>query len=222
MIVPEGRPGQASNSAPPSEIFRSVFAAAARILKQRGFAREGHSFYVRGAHHWGVINFQKSRYNDPNLHSFTLNLGVYAARLHPGGSLPRRKPSVRACHWQERLGIVAKGRDEWWEITVRSDRDALAREVEDAVLRYALPEVARYMSDEALRDYYLSGRRPTNMDPLAAKANLAVLLEAIGPEVQRDLVVEELRFHPDRARLHQLGFRFDGERLVPFGLGGIE
>jgi len=214
MVTSANSPDRSVRTMSPADTFRRVLAAAAQALRNHGFTRYGQSFYLRGANDWGVLSFQKSVHNGPDLHRFTLNLGVYSGRLDRTGSLPDEKPSVWDCHWQDRLGTLVHGRDEWWEITSSTDADALAREVAAAILHHALPQLARQMSDEALRDYCLSGRRPTNMGDLAAKANLAVLLQSIGPEEQLPPLLADVRRHPDDD-LHWAGFRFDADRIVP-------
>ncbi len=157
MVTSVDSPDRGVRAMSLADTFRQVLAAVAQPLRNQGFTRYGQSFYLRGPDHWGVLAFQKSVHNSPDLHRFTLNLGVYSARLSPTSSLPSEKPSVWACHWHERLGILVHGRDKWWEITSSTNAARLVRDVNAAILQHALPQVARQMSDEALRDYYLSG-----------------------------------------------------------------
>ena len=59
-------------------------------------------------------------------------------------------------------------------------------------MKAAVPEISRYVSDEALRDLWLSGRSP-GLGEYERLRYLAVLLKAISPGEHLEPTLEALR-----------------------------
>lgn len=158
-----------------ADVVRPAFVA----LKPLGFRRTGSQLYVESDDNWGVIGFQRSPVSGlvPR-DSFTVNLGVVSRRLVAFFSSTRlvagKLPEVNH-HWRERLGfLLDPPRDEWWPLD--ADLTAIIKLLKER----AVPLIRRHMTDEALRDLWLSGQSP-GLTYLRSIECLCVLLQALGP-----------------------------------------
>lgn len=172
-------------------------------LAAHGFAKRGQTFYLFDHGNWGLINFQRGRSAAPGATEFTVNLGIASARLSRRRDAEWRtwRPAEYECDWRMRLGhLMAPARDKWWTITASTNLDELAGELLDPIETLAVPEIRRFISDEALRDLWLSGRSPglTNAQRLS---RLAILLRALGPaELLPTITAEAEEANSDAAR----------------------
>ena len=164
-------------------------------LKQRGFSGRGSTFHLERSGSWGLVGVQKSQESRKDRVRFTVNLGVTSGRLQRFAARASHgsRPTVEDCHWQERLGfLLPDPQDRWWTIDPAHTVEALAPELVAQVLEVGVPEVEKYLSDEALRDLWLSGRSP-GLTELERLQNLAALLSAIGPRDALPRVLSDLR-----------------------------
>lgn len=179
----------------PADAFKEILKRNALALRAYGFSRSGSTFYLRKAGNWGVINFQKSKDSSVDNIVFTVNLGIASTRLLAFFShiRPDMKPSVWDCHWRERLGyLLPEHSDIWWTINSTTPVDELGQEIQGYVVNLGVPELEKYISDEALRDLWLSGRAPGLTD-FQRLMYVSVLLKALGPLDRLDSVLEELQ-----------------------------
>jgi hypothetical protein len=96
------------------------------------------------------------------------------------------------CQWRQRLGfLMPNHRDEWWSIEAATSIESLGKRICESLENLAIPEIDRYIQDQALRDLWLSGHSPglTNFQRLM---NLSVLMKALGPQTKAELIVREL------------------------------
>lgn len=161
----------------------------------RGFRAKGLTFHRRVADNFGIVQLQKSRNSTATLVEFTINLGVFSARVQRTLSsimwMPEvaRVPAETACHLRKRIGsLLPEPRDVWW--SVRSD--AVLTEL-GAAIRWVLelhgfPFLEARISDEGLRDRWLE-RPPRGPEGLA----LAVLVRDLGPHEVLASLLERLR-----------------------------
>src|SRR5262245_38306929 len=175
--------------------FRQMLNRIAHVLKTRGFQRQGNTFCWRKDNNLGLISFQRSCNSNRDLILFAVNLGVISELLfrffNPSRDLS--KPELSCSQWQERLGFLLPARcDQWWEITDESSVERVTNELCDALIKVAIPEISRLITNEALRDLWVSGKSP-GLTNLSRLVNLSVLLHEIGPAIALPDVLSEYR-----------------------------
>lgn len=88
------------------------------------------------------VNFQASQWGASQEGSFTINLVVtsdWLYRAWSGRELPAN-PATALFPVQQRIGsLLPEHRDLWWKIADATDVGLLSREVEEAIVHYALP-----------------------------------------------------------------------------------
>lgn len=143
-------------------------------LLARGHVRKGLSFYRdRGQVIW-VVEFQASRTHSG---TFAVNVGVLSRRVDAArGRDAGDFPSVDQCHWRERLGVLASGKDVWWPITRES-----CNEVRAALTSKGLSALEALDGDIALRDLWARG-----VSPGLTRQQRAALLAALQRELSAD------------------------------------
>jgi hypothetical protein len=154
-------------------------------LQLFNFSRSGHTFYVSKRGNWGLVNFQKSKWSTSDKLEFTVRLGIASTNLlkffRPVTS--ELRPGISACHWQIALGRLLKPHKDWWVISANTSFEDISKEVRHYVVDIGLPEMDKYLSDEALRDLWLSGQDPTLLLTDSERQKLLlVLLKIHGPE----------------------------------------
>ena len=151
------------------------------VLRPEGFLRwKGAAFVRRSPEDWlEVIWLQKERYGS---RTFTVN--CMAVLLF----LPGAEPDMTV---GERLGVLAAGRDVWWDFAADAAEGSF-RNVGEALRRFGLPWFERLRGDGARKALLREGDRPW------AKAWLAAL-DARGsdPAAER----ESIRENSQRLRL---------------------
>jgi hypothetical protein len=101
---------------------------------------------------WEVVNVQKSFMSDAAEVHFTINLAVGVGALRDGNlDWPDgRRPAVSACHFRERIGILASGVDTWWTVGPETEHAPLGRTLVEALEAYGLPWLAQHSGEAAL------------------------------------------------------------------------
>ncbi len=178
---------------------------AAPLLTSLGFERRGQVFGLNGPDGWGVVNFQRDRYNTQERVKFTINLGVWSrrlARFH--GVAPDRAvfPAEMDCHWRARIGEFLRGGpslygergphviDRWWTIEWFTWRRRLGASVCAALRDHGVPQVQCRMSDAALLDLCLNGEStPHAVNPVSV---CVLLHEHRGPSACKEYAEREL------------------------------
>jgi hypothetical protein len=168
----------------------------ATALESRGFTRRRALLAQRRASgNWLVIKFQKSRESTLSNVRLTLNVGVVStvlARAAGGTLVALEAMPTAAWHLLERIGRwTPAGDDRWWSIADEADVDVAVDEIERALV-LALDELDGMVSDEQLRDLWLSERSPGLTDGQRL-VHLGELLAAIGPAELLPAVLDDLR-----------------------------
>lgn len=179
----------------PADKLKELVGRIAPVLKGHGFSRKGLTFYINRDGNYGLINFQKSTKSNSDMIIFTINIGVISRRLLQFFSAEQRSTDlfVDNCHWRERIGFMLPTRqDKWWTIEANTSTEHLAEELCEYIVSLAIPEINKYIEDEALRDLWLSGRSPglTNFQRLM---NLSVMVKALGPSDELESVMRDLQ-----------------------------
>lgn len=183
-----------------TEAFNQVVKETAHSLKSLGFTKSGQNFYLKQAGNWGLINFQKSRWNTSTVIEFKVNLGIASTTLLQFFKPVtwESRPTISACHWRKNLGSLLEPRhDHWWLLSQNSTPEriaTLAEEIRVAVTDIGIPTLFKYISDESLRDLWLS-KRPTFLSEFQRFKHLLVLLKKYGPANSFDKVSQEFIRH---------------------------
>lgn len=184
----------------PSQAFKELLKANAAMMKREGFSRSGQTFFLHADGNWGLINFQRSMASSRLQITFTINLGIASARLlkvfpppHARATGRDTRPDIWDCHWRERIGsLLPERKDIWWKIGMNSQVERLGDQINTHLRELAIPEVKKYISDESLRDLWLTRRSP-GLTELQRLEYLSVLMKALGPQESLESVLEELR-----------------------------
>jgi len=155
-------------------------------LKKHGFTLKGRTFYVFDSGNWGLIEIQNGTRSTQDAIAFTINVGI-ACRRFSGLSddeWRRTRPPMYRADYNLRLGFLLglpTGRkDKWWTLEAQTDLSSLAEELLGHLRGAAIPEIRRLISDEGLRDYWLSGQGG-GLSERQRLSKLETLLRAIGP-----------------------------------------
>lgn len=185
----------------PSEMFNSLIAkSVSPVLRAHGLSRRNKTFYFQRMSNWGLIDFQKSTKSDTGKVIFAINIGVVSLRLLKFFS-PRdylsivrgtRKPNIWQCQWRVRLGHLVSNTDKWWDVSPATNLQALSSEILGHIQDVGLPELQKFIGDDALRDLWLDGRSPSLTD-FERLRYLSVLLKVIGPTSKLDVVLRQLQ-----------------------------
>jgi hypothetical protein len=151
-VVPRDAPSATMRDMP-SRTDTLIRGSVAPPLREAGFRGSGSTFFTRRPGNVAVVNFQMSR--DPGVAKFTINGGVYSARLGRSGV---KRPSVWDCHYQVRVGqLLDPPRDLWWALPdPLSPGDAVVQEVMRVLFGALIPDLERHLDDSDLRDYWMA------------------------------------------------------------------
>jgi hypothetical protein len=173
--------------------YKKLIDILTPALKEKGFTKYRHRFYLRIENNWGIIDFQKSTKSTSNSVIFTVNLGIASKRiLEKFSQIPEgKKPDIWDCQWQVRLGhVLGINKDLWWTINEETSIDQLSEQLKEYILDYGVPEILKYISDDSLRDLWLSGKSPS-LTKIQRLRYLSILLKEIGPQNLLDTIKSE-------------------------------
>ena len=141
--------------------FKSVVTEANVCLKNYGFKKHKHTFFVKKDNNWGLINFQKS--NIEGSSQFTINLGVVSGALRDfiQGEKLLDTPDLTECHWSKRIGeLLPEGVEYWWQIQSTESFGALVNEINEVLQSIAIAEIHQNITDEMLLQQWIKGSSP--------------------------------------------------------------
>lgn len=139
------------------------------MLRAASYRWSGQTFHRRFGDNWGIVSFQKSRWNDSSQVRFVVNLGTASgAVLDYVGHGKDNPPSEWECHWRRRISREGFSTETWWEIQAGANPREIAALGVDVRDRIAsdLPIIESMASDDALLDAHLrsGGFGQTDMD----------------------------------------------------------
>ena len=122
-------------------VDRTIALGLAELMKANGYRKAARNWHRASGDDWLLANVQSSVWNRASEGRFTVNLGVYSARVEElaGGPAPTRKPVMAGSTVQDRAGSLAYGRDHWWTIGPVTDLDALSEDVVRTMREHGLP-----------------------------------------------------------------------------------
>jgi len=177
-----------------SELYKELIKEISPLLKAKGFSRKGNCFYLQQGNNWGLLDFQKSRKNTAEEVSFTINLGGCSGRLLEFFSpdLLEKNPSIEACQWRERVGVLLPERqDKWWLVQNIEPLASLVDELKSCLVRVAIPAIEQHLFDELLCVEWSSGKS-SGLTDIQRLMNLSVLLKISGADSALRDVMKEL------------------------------
>lgn len=146
----------------PETIFKEIVKIISPILKLSGYSKHGTKFRKMIEGNVTIIQFQRSRYNNPGSIKFTLNTSIVSARIYKlwGGDTDIARVSEWHGQLRQRIGSYAETpSDLWWYIEPDTDPTQIAAEVL-RLLNLAISYLDQHASDEALVALWKSGRAP--------------------------------------------------------------
>ena len=159
---------------------------------EHGFAAKKNTFFIRKSNNCGLISFKKSSTSSFNETIFTIEIGISSQRLQHFFSHTYSIPTIDKCHWSQRIGfLLPHGSDLWWTVNCSTDLYNLCKTMKKILSTYAIRELETYISDESLRDLWLTGKSPGLTD-IQRLLNLSVILSDIGPQSILDEIVDKL------------------------------
>lgn len=143
-------------------IFDDTLRAIAGLLTPLGFRRERTIFRRVVQHNCGLVDFQRSATRSSSEKVvFTVNLGVVCGDLLASGQSRLEKTRITDAHFRERIGqCLTDPHDKWWEVTVATDRGALIHELQELLLKKAVPYIETFLSSKNLIALWESGKSP--------------------------------------------------------------
>lgn len=172
----------------------------AKMRSLPGYSWRGRIFSFTRNGNVGLIEFQRHhRDSTKDRGLFTINLGVrsqllYEYQLLLGNWMPRDKPESCDCHYCERVGfLLPEKRDKWWSIDALTNTEDLADELFLIVRETVHPTLEEFVSDEALRDLWLSGQLRGNFGKSMVNVFLTVLLHRYGPRKLIEPTMQAIR-----------------------------
>jgi hypothetical protein len=155
-------------------------------LRSRGFQRSGLTWTRVSGGVAHLIDFQRSRFNDPGSVKFTINIGVVLKDLwwvYSGENLSRRIHEAD-CFPRFRVGEALGGfrdeaRDLWWTLIENDGSDGPTAEVRSALFERCLPILDRLNSVDAIYHFVQEEAPPRHLHPFTRIA-LAILCHLHG------------------------------------------
>jgi hypothetical protein len=175
----------------PSRVVQDIIEQVSWSLAPEGFRRQG-TRLTRSDENVAVIDFQRSIHSSKDAVLLTVNVGGVSRRIcRFDGVLSGKAPSPTKWHWRERLGNMADHpSDTWWTITSETNEQAVAQDIAARLREDASDSVKTVLTDNSLRDAWLSGRSPGLTKGQRLRL-LAILLRYIGPEDLLPQILEE-------------------------------
>jgi hypothetical protein len=184
-------------------LFKELTSGINTLLKPHGYKKSGNNFRISHSENFGVINFQQSMSNSATEKKFTINIGIYSARIAKFMGRPSEIPSEPKCHYRERIGFLKPEKsDLWYPMTSSTRFENLLEIVRLDVIDLAVPLISERISDEGLRNLWLTEQTMQLTEILHLKY-LSILLNEIGPREQLPAVLDKLRLNCSRSAWFQ-------------------
>ena len=137
-------------SAESEKLFRRLLKELCPLFKQEKFRASSQNFILESAECWVILNFQKSRWADPNETTFYINVAACSKRWLGIASKPADKaPPFYSCDWRWRIQHFGPDKNiQQWTL---QDEDSLQLTIEylQNLLRVFVFPATRTMTTEA-------------------------------------------------------------------------
>lgn len=144
------------SSHPNQEYKKNLAAVVSLLLKEKGFAKQGMNFSLRGVELVYFIQIQSSRSSTAEIWKFTLNIGIASLELCKLTNIV--KPTYPDSHWNKRIGrYLNPPADKWWEVGDEKSFEKAKEEVIKLLGNDVLPELFSFQTTEDLKQVWLQG-----------------------------------------------------------------
>ena len=178
-----------------TDVNRTLHQRLTRIASSRGLKPERRPglFSIERGGNLGLLHLAKARYSEQDIASYEPHLGVLSGRLSDvlGTPMSIQLPEPFVQHWYRSRVFIHDELDDdvWNDIT---DSSSKLDVVEDDFRNGLVPVLLEHLTDEGLRDCWMTYRDPS-LDPVAQKAFLGILLSRIGPIEKLESVHMEIQ-----------------------------
>ncbi|CAM3470598.1 DUF4304 domain-containing protein [Flavobacterium chungbukense] len=126
------------------------------FFKKRGFKKQGNNFNKKINNLVQVINIQKSRQNQEDNVSFTINIGFFDIEIYLENSsqIPKFIHDYD-CQIRFRIGSVVHGNDYWYELTQKTKKEDLEIEIHYDLTNSLIPIFEKVIDLNHLKDFIL-------------------------------------------------------------------
>jgi hypothetical protein len=145
-----------------NKLLLIILNCLAPVLREAGYCKAGRcTFMAQDEETKRFVHVQPSRTTTTDYLVFTINLGVLSMTLAKRMRCDTAKHGILDCHWQERLGfLMPDPQDRWWTASTDAEALEVGKLVADLVKTFAIPELNRLTSTQALATLWRSGRSP--------------------------------------------------------------
>lgn len=170
-------------------------------LKREGYVKSARTFRKKLEYCTQIVNIQGSWTNIGEEGKFTINLGVYfpeVAVLHDMFS-KKDKPLESDCLVNIRIGrLMPIPKDFWWEVSLKSNLDEIAKEINNTWLRYGKDWLDKHSNIQEAINFSLSRKNffwASIFSIVQGDKNKAknYLDQAIGDSINHDFLHERLK-----------------------------
>jgi hypothetical protein len=142
-------------------VFPKIISSATEALSPFGYKKSGQILRKVVGDNVAIIEFQKSRDSNSAEIRFTINLAIVCGRLLDPERISLTKAKAMDGHFRIRIGEVLPVNDDlWWNVVADSDGGALAGEISNALIKYAVPNLEPYLDSRELLALWKSGSSP--------------------------------------------------------------
>jgi hypothetical protein len=172
--------------------IKRVSEMCAASLKPHGFRRKSPHLYRDTDDVFHCVHFQASQWGSRESGRFTVNLAVTSPGIYQRWTGRPFPSNPATALWPIQQRIVAGGEvaDLWWDISTNSDVSAIAEDVCQRLLNYALPFFARYPSTAAILAEVQRGVAPPSIPTPHLPLLEAILLTEAGRPCQAAECIE--------------------------------
>ena len=172
-------------------------SSIAASLEERGFVRSRLTWTRTQPGIAHVVDFQRSRYDDPGTVCFTINLGVALDdvwRAYDGSGLAR-KIDEAVCFPRFRVGEVLDGSDVWWTIPAGGAGEKLITEVKTSLFGRCVPILDRLSDLDAVFRFVRDEAPPKHPYPFTS-ISLAIVFHLHGEVDEAESILRALESNP--------------------------
>jgi len=170
-----------------AELFSDLLQRVAERLQPLCFKMSGTKFIRKKSIGSLAISFQKSVESTKDDIYFTADISLSHAKLSKRLAKLGFSTLVSSHYRQRVSSLVTPPRDQWWHIYRNVDLDDLESDVWGAIENYAIPELMKYTTEEALRNLWQSGKSP-GLTETQRIICLATLLKEMGQELELQIL----------------------------------
>ncbi len=131
--------------------FKDILASIKANLKPLGYFKRRNSFRQSGPETVGLIEFQKSQWNNREQICFTINVCVFSKQVCNNRDIDWNTAASQHAQLRKRIGFIGNDNlDKWWELDSDTPVTIVEKDVLKHVLERAVPFISRYDTDGKL------------------------------------------------------------------------